>query len=270
MSKVIKAVDLDIKKVKFSDNIKTNKYGGKSVYVNYDNGPFRVQMPKMSLPFGVSIFKPEKPEEEEKYSIELSWNGIKPEILESFKELEEKIIDYAEKNSKELFKKQKSREVLEELFKHFLKIDKDEEGNVLDKYAPRLKVKMYTDGNNISVDAYDAEKVDGKYPRIHLTKDNISDYLSRGSKCEAILQCSGFWVIDGKFGISWVLVQVKIHKNENKLVGYAFEDEDNEEDEEIDNHEDEVIIQEEDTEEKDEEVEPPAKEKKQRRKREYL
>lgn len=267
MSKIIKAGDLDIKKVNFADNIKTNKYGGKSVYINYNNGPFRVQMPKMSLPFGVSVYKPDVGDE--RYSLEMSWNGIKPEILESFKQLEEKIIDYAEKNSKELFKKQKSREVLEELFQHYLRIDKDEDGNVLDKYAPRLKVKMYSESNSFSVDAYDAEKVDGKYPRIHLTKENISDYLSRGSKCEAILQCSGFWVVDGKFGISWVLVQVKIHKNENKLVGYAFEEEDEEgDDEEVYDNEDEVTVEEVD--DKDEESEPVVKEKKQRRKREYL
>lgn len=264
MNKIIKAGNLDIKKVNFGDNIKTNKYSGKSVYVNYNNGPFRVQMPKMSLPFGVSIYKPEGGEE--KYSLELSWNGVKPEILESFREFEERIIDYAEKNSKELFKKQKSREVLEELFQHYLKIDKDEEGHIIDKYAPRLKVKMYTDGNNISLDAYDSEKIDGKYPRIHLTKDNISDYLSRGSKCEAILQCSGLWVVDGKFGISWVLVQVKIYKNENKLVGYAFEDE-----EQSENNENEVLLQEEvEEQEEQEELESPVKEKKHRRKRDYL
>lgn len=273
--KIIKAGDLDMKKVKFADNIKTNKYSGKSVYVNYDNGPFRIQMPKMSLPFGVSIYEDPKTSEK-KYTLELSWAGVKDEVFDFFKEIENKIIDYAEANSKELFKKQKQRVVLEESYNSFLKINRDEDGNVVEKYAPRLKVKMYVDGNNFSVDAYDAEKVDGKYPRIHLTKDNIEDYLSKGSKIETILQCSGFWVVDNKFGISWVVAQVKIYKNENKLVGYAFEDDEEQEDGEVDVEQEEVPEVPEEPEESEEPedepeiVEAPQKEKKQRRKREYL
>lgn len=267
MNKIIKAGELNIKKVKFAENIKTNKYSGKSVYINYDNNPFRIQMPKMSLPFGVSIYR--HPETgEEKFSLELSWAGVSEELFNSFKELEEKIIDFAEANSKELFKKQKQRVVLEENYTSYLKINRDEEGNVIEKYPARLKVKMYLDGNNFNVDAYDSEKVDGKYPRIHLTKDNIEDYISKGSKCETILQCSGFWVVDQKFGVSWVLVQAKIYKNENKLVGYAFEDNENEE--EIEENNEELVSDRDHEPEEELEIVETPKEKKGRRKREYL
>lgn len=274
MSKPIKAVEFDVKKVNFSENIKTNKYGGKSVYVNYNKGPFRIQMPKMSLPFGISIYQnPDKPEEI-KYTMELSWSDVKQEVLQAFRDFEQKIVDFAEANSKEFFKAQKSRQILEdEFYRSFIKVEKDDEGNVVNKYPPRLKVKMYLDGDNFNVDAYGAEKVDGVYPKIKLTKDNIAEYVGKGIKCETIIQCSGLWVVGKTFGVSWVLVQCKIHKNENKLLGYAFEDEQDEEVDEVEN--DEV--------EHDDEVEPesggfgepepepePVKDKKQRRKREYL
>jgi hypothetical protein len=271
--KIIKADDLNINKINFSDNIRTNKYSGKSVYVNYDNGPFRIQMPKMSLPFGVSLYK--NPETgDEKHSLELSWADVKPELLEKFKKLESNVIDYVEKNSKEFFKKQKSRVVLEELYQSYLKIAQDDKGNPIDKYAPRLKVKMYVDGSNFNIDAYDAEKVNGKYPRIHLTKDNIDDYMSKGAKVETILQCSGIWVVDQKFGISWVLVQVKIHKNENKLIGYAFEDDSDAEEhaedsfEKLEEQVHELELEEEHHE--NEEEDEPVKKRKQRGKRDYL
>lgn len=264
--KITKAGQFDLNKIKFADNIRTNKYSGKSVYVNYDNGPFRIQMPKMNLPFGISVYK--NPESgEEKFSLELSWAGIDEKILENFKKFETKILDYAEKNSKELFKKQKQRVVLEELLQSYLKIDKDEDGNILDKYHPRLKAKLYTERDSFTVSAFDAEKVDGQYKKLTLTRDNVEDYLSKGSKCETILQCSGLWVVDQKFGVSWVVVQMKVHQNENKLSGYSFEDT-------VEN-EDEFTLEDLDIEETCELVEEskneePAREKKQRRKREFL
>jgi hypothetical protein len=264
--KVTKAGQFDLNKIKFADNIRTNKYSGKSVYVNYDNGPFRIQMPKMSLPFGISVYK--NPESgEEKFSLELSWAGVDPKILENFKNFEQKILDYAEKNSKELFKKQKQRVVLEELQQSYLKIDKDEDGNVLDKYAPRLKAKLYTDRDTFSVTAFDAQKKDGEYQKVTITKDNVEDYLSKGSKCETILQCSGLWVVDQKFGVSWVVVQMKIHQNENKLIGYSFEDVDETGD---DFTLEDLEIEEEPTEQEEPQVEEQSKERKPRRKREYL
>lgn len=267
--KIIKADEMIVNKINFADNIRTNKYSGKSVYVNYDNGPFRIQMPKMSLPFGVSVYK--NPETgEEKHSLELSWSDVKPELFEKFKKFEDSIIDYVEKNSKEFFKKQKSRVVLEELYQSYLKIEKDEDGNLVEKYAPRLKVKMYVDGNNFNVDAYDSEKVNGKYPKIHLNKDNINDYISKGSKLETILQCSGLWVVDQKFGVSWVLVQAKVYKNENKLVGYAFDDSDVEEDDDCDFVESKDNVQEPEEEKQEDLEEPVPKERKQRKRREYL
>jgi hypothetical protein len=261
---VVKAAKVQSSEVKFSDSIKTNKYQGKSIYANYQNKPLRIQMPKMSLPFGVSRYvSPDKPEEV-RYSAEISFDSYDSPLLKLFETIEEKVIDYAEKNSKELFKKQLSKEMLAEFFKSSIRYSEDENGERSTKYAPRLKLKMYNDGNHFSTDFYNSEKVNGRYEKIAVNEDNIDDVISKGSKCEAIIQCSGIWVVGKSFGVSWVLAQMKVYENENSLHGYAFQDDDEDGEEAYDEVNGVEAV--------DEEVELvldlPEKPKKQRRKRE--
>lgn len=227
-NKLTKADNFNTKNINISENIRVNKYGGKSVYVNYLNGPLRLQFPQMKLPFGISKFtNPDKPDEV-RYSMELAFKNNEDKILKQFVDLEEKIIDYVEKNSKEIFKKQKSREVLKDAYKSHLRFYHDDEGNLSDKYAPRLKVKIYTSNGNFQVDAYEAEKVDGKYPKIQISEENFEEIIGKGSQIESILQCTGIWVVGQAFGVSWVLNQAKVYKNDNKLSGFAFEEDDEE------------------------------------------
>lgn len=271
-SRVIKAANFESKNVQFADNVRTNKYNGKAVYVNYSGKPLRVQMPKMSLPFGVSKYvNPDKPEEI-RYSLDLSFADIDRKIIDEFKKIEESVIDYAEKNSKELFKKQKSRELLQDVYKSFIKHDQDEDGNPSEKYAPRLKVKIYTEGKSFKVDAYDSEKIDGRYPKILLDEDNIEEHIGKGSKCEVILQSSGLWAVGQNFGVSWVLSQIKIYKNENKLNGYAFQDDELENEDEQDQEDEQNAAEFGEPEEEEIEIvrEPETKAKPARRKRELL
>jgi hypothetical protein len=271
---VVKAVNLQVSEVKFSETIKTNKYQGKSVYANYLNKPLRVQLPKMRLPFGVSRFtNPDKPDEV-KYSIDVAFDSVDSPLIDRFILIEEKVVEYAEKNSKELFKKQIGKDMLLEFFKSSVRYSEDENGERSTKYPPRLKIKMYTDGNHFSADFYDSEKVNGKYPKITVDEGNIDDIVSKGSSCESIIQCSGIWVVGKSFGISWVLAQMKVYKNENSLNGYAFEDDEVDEELEVQHQEEPLSAFVSDHEEEVEQVslhqEPSKPVKKQRRKREEL
>jgi hypothetical protein len=228
--KVIKADKFKASSVQFSDSVKVNKYGGKTVYANYAGGPLRVQLPKMKLPFGVSKFQnPDKPEEV-KYSLEMSFANTPKNVLDELLEMEKKIISYAEEKSKELFKKQQSKELLKEFYKSFVKFTENEDGERDEKYAPRLKTKIYNEGNIFKVDAFDSEKdSNGRYPKISITEEDVDEIIQKGSECEAIIECTGIWVVNKSFGVSWKLSQLKIYKNDNKLTGYAFEDEPEEE-----------------------------------------
>jgi hypothetical protein len=53
---------------------------------------------------------------------------------------------------------------------------------------------------------------------------NHQEILPKMSECVSILECSGIWIVSGKFGISWRPAQMKVYKNETKLTNYAFID----------------------------------------------
>lgn len=230
-SSIVKAADIDLTKFNFSPTIKTNKFQGKSVFASYRGGSLRVQLPKMGLPFGISKYA--NPESGDiKYSLDMSMKDVDPAVLENFEAIEEHVLNYVEKNSLELFKKKRTKAILKEFYKPFIKYH-EEDGERSDKYPPRFKSKLWTTGNDFSVDVYDSVKVDGKYPKIKMTLDNEGDVITPGSQCEAIIQCSGLWVVGDGFGISWSVVQIKSYKNDNAIVGYAFQDEEEEVEEEV-------------------------------------
>lgn len=230
-SMITKATEMDYKKFKLSNTVKVNKYQGKSVYASYNNSIMRIQLPKMGLPFGISKFT--NPDNGDvKYSLDMSMKDIDESVFKNFEEIENAVLDYAEKNSKELFKKQRSKEILKEFYKPFIKYALNEEGERSDKYPPTFKTKLWTSGLDFSADVFDAQKVDGKYPKIKMTLDNSDEVITAGSHCETIIQFTGLWVVGDSFGISWSVSQIKIYKNSNAIVGYAFQDEDVEMDDE--------------------------------------
>ena len=230
-SMITKATEMDYNKFKLSNTVKVNKYQGKSVYASYNNSIMRIQLPKMGLPFGISKFiNPDTGDI--KYSLDMSMKDIDEKVFKNFEEIENVVLEYAEKNSKELFKKQRSKEILKEFYKPFIKYNMNEEGERSDKYPPTFKTKLWTSGNDFSVDIFDAQKVEGKYPKIKMTLDNNDEVITACSHCESIIQCSGLWVVGDSFGISWSVSQIKIYKNDNAIVGYAFQDEDVEMDDE--------------------------------------
>jgi Family of unknown function (DUF5871) len=225
-SNIIKIANFISEKFTIDDNsIKATKYGGKTFFVSYNKGPVRIQLPKVKAPFGIGRFQSQDGDDI-KYSLDVT---VTPEIMKVITDIEEKIISFAVKNSKEIFKKVLSEEVLRANFKSSLKYSMTEDGEVDTRYQPRLKTKVYNRNDELQITAYKSVKEDGKYPRIFLTSDNADEYLSKGTEVELILQASPAWVVSGNFGISWVLNQAKIHPNSNPLNSYAFDDSDDEE-----------------------------------------
>lgn len=225
---ILKSNEIDTSKITFS-TVKTNKFGGKLVYLNYNRGPLRVQTPKMSLPFGVSRW-------EDKFSMELSFgdmaeNQRSKQFYDSVKAVEAKV--KAEAGSKNWFKKKLSAEVLENFFKSQLKHSLDEEGNDSGKYPPRIKTKLVNNDDGFRADFYDSVKNDeGEYEKMPVDSENIEETISKGSKAIAIIECTGVWLMDTSFGISWKVVQAKVFKNTNKISGFCLRDDDEEKDNE--------------------------------------
>ena len=59
------------------------------------------------------------------------------------------------------------------------------------------------------------------YDENKLLVENVNDLHTKGAKVIAIIQCSGLWIISGKIGCSWKLVQMQIFTNP-KITGFAI------------------------------------------------
>jgi len=247
---VLKANEIESNKITFSTP-KTNRFGGKLVYLNYERGPLRVQTPKMSLPFGVSKWESAPGSNSFKYLMEFSFNDMvndpkMKKFYESIREVEDKVKSHAELQSVSWFKKKQSREIIDEFFKSQLKHSLDGEGNITETYPPRLRSKLiHNDQDGFRVDVYDSVKNgDGEYERLSLDKDNLEDVVPRGSKTVAILECTGIWFVEKSFGVSWKVVQVKVYKSATKLSGCCLDDEDDEvEEEEVFEEETDKVVE---------------------------
>lgn len=196
-----KIEDVDVSKITYSE-VKVNKYGGKSVYLNYVNRkPLRIQLPKLYLPFGVNDWEGKK-------SVDFSMRDNE-QIVDFITKMEEKLItDSSELN---WFKKKMPIEVVREFFVSTLKSSEN--------YPPRLKCKMF------NTDIFDSVKNEnGEYPQLEVTNENIGEIISKGSSAQSIIECSGIWLVDKKFGISWKIIQMKIFKESTKLKGCCIND----------------------------------------------
>jgi len=243
-TKVIKLEQFDANNVKFSFP-RANKYGGKIVYINYDyqDGnepkPLRIQLPKMKAPFGISGWDKDRsdksdtsPTEQSNDTLELSVSNNN--VVEKLELLDKIIIEQAVKNSKDYFKKKYDSVYIKNIFKSALKFNENEDGERDNKYPPRLKTKIYKDGEH----NYKMQIFDSKKQPLKMNVYNHLEIIPKGSECLPLLECAGIWIINDKFGVSWKPAQMIVYKSDNQLKEFAFledEDIDNENTDEIDN-----------------------------------
>jgi hypothetical protein len=138
-------------------------------------------------------------------------------FLQAMKDMESKILDDAVANSKEWFgKNTMSREVASALMNPILKYPKDKETGEPDlTRAPTLRVKIpFYDG----VWKTEVYGLDGSplYPN----QDGRTpiDLIPKGAQVACVLQNSGIYFINGKFGTSWKLFQT-VCKPKETLAG---------------------------------------------------
>lgn len=212
--------DFDPSLVSFSEP-KQLESGGRSIFLSYDGQPFCIQTPDMNAPFGLSNYRDRAggvgPD---KFTLDLSFKGIseRPNVRAFFDMLEaidKMMVEYALANSQTLFKKRHtSAEVVAALYTPAIKFAKDRiTGEVNDRYPPTFKMALPQKDGNFTCESYDAKR-----NRIQLT-----DTDTKGSTVMAITRCVAIWVINGKFGVTWKAVQLRVTPSTN-LRGYAFRD----------------------------------------------
>ena len=190
--------------VTFSD-VRKNSKGGKAVYLNgAGNQKLIFQLPQLRAPFGLSEFKDET-SGRVSYTLPLSMD--RPEILEAFSKIDERVLDYIAANSEDILGKRMSREVIAEgLYKSPIK-KSSKEG-----YAPTLALKVltnYKDGS-VATEAYNAQR-----QPVPLST------LEKGQALSAIIEINQIWRTPAGVGVSIRVHQVMFAPT-NKLKPCAF------------------------------------------------
>jgi hypothetical protein len=144
-------------------------------------------------------------------------------FLQNMQALENKIKADALANSKDWFGKvHKNAEVVEALWTPMLKYSKDKITGEQDlSKAPSLRIKMPMWDGVWKVEIYDE---DGQklFPSPSTPGTTPIDLIQKGTNVAVIMQCGGLWFANGKFGITWKLVQAVVQKPKTSLAGTCF------------------------------------------------
>jgi hypothetical protein len=221
---IVDGTQFNVQSIKYTSP-KANASGGKSINIlnKATNSGLRISTPIM-LTWGASDF-----ENNEKFDMAIQFpsdeykNADTDAFLANMIALENKIKADALLYSKEWFGKQhKSPDVVDALFSPLLKYSKNKStGDVDLTKAPSFRVKIpFWEG------VWKCEIYDEEHNRMFPNTENPSvtplDYLQKGINIACLLQCGGLWFANGKFGITWRLIQAVAQKPRAALSGQCF------------------------------------------------
>lgn len=210
------------------DKLKKRDSGAKSVKILYDGQPFRIQIDRVRVPFGLSIYPNPKdapnPTEPRKYSLEVSIGGN--ERLDAFAEVLGYIDDinlrYCSENSKAWWGKPMSVDVMREAetYKSHLKPD------VKGENPPRLKLKLPLYDNRPTFKVFGPDKKE--VPLMTKLPDGTSDvdwsWARNGMELKVIAELEGLWVINKNIYCTWKAVQIMVLDKGADIRSFAFID----------------------------------------------
>jgi hypothetical protein len=224
---ILTAKTWDMNKVTFGE-VRTLETSSRIVYINYAGKPMYVQTPPMVSPFGVSKFAIDGTDTK-KYSIEIAFKNRETSVrertfYEKLQAFDRKVLDTVLENSGSwLKKKYNSLEVIEALYTPCIKLPKDKNGEVTDKYAPTFRLSLPMRGMEFMCTTEDATT--------GLPLDVIDLEQTGASKqavVTAIIQITGIWIAGGKFGPTARVKHLVIQLNNFILPKCAFDDQEDE------------------------------------------
>lgn len=210
------AAKLTLSELKKLDN------GSSQSYINYESKKLRVQVPRMPIPMDAGDYQGN-----EKFKVQISFRDrdSNPKVAAYYKMIEDidnYVVDHALKNAGKWFKKPNiSRDLVMDRFTPSIRFAKDKEGN-LKPYPPTQPVSLKKRNGAFDSELYDKEKrlMEGQTP---------VEILRRGAEITSILECTGVWVTDKGFGLTWKLFQAVVNQAaEGAEVGCAILDDDEE------------------------------------------
>ena len=144
-------------------------------------------------------------------------------FMKTMQAFESKIKTDALINSKEWFGKvHKNSEVVDALWTPMLKYSKDKYTGEPDlSKAPVLRIKLPVWEGVWKCEIYDED--DNKlFPNPTNPCITPLDCIQKGTNVAVLMQCGGLWFANGKFGITWKLVQAMVQKPKASLTGRCF------------------------------------------------
>lgn len=136
-----------------------------------------------------------------------NFNDATKGFLSGLQELESQIKADAITNSKEWFNKSKmSAEVVDALWSPMLKYPKNQATGEPDtSRAPTLRIKLPYWDEQFTCELYDTsgEQV---FPN-ESSDDTPKDLVQKGQNVALVIECGGIWFANGKFGVTWRLLQ---------------------------------------------------------------
>ena len=209
---------------------KANASNGKSVNIlnKKTNTGLRLATPLM-LTWGASDYKDENGVSNGKYEMALQFpsdeypNPDASAFLKNLDAMEERIKKDALSYSKDWFGKvHKSEDVISALWTPMLRYPKDKATGEPDKNkAPTLRVKLPMWEGVWKSEIYDEDS-----KRLFPSTENPSvtpvDFIQKGTQVAVVIQCGGLWFANGKFGVTWKLVQAVVQKPKASLQGTCF------------------------------------------------
>ena len=144
-------------------------------------------------------------------------------FLANMQAFEAKIKNDAIINSKEWFGKvHKNADVVEALYSPMLKYSKDKLTGEADmNKAPVLRVKIPIWEGVWKCEIYDEDE-NSLFPNPATPNVSPLDFIQKGTNVQVIMQCGGLWFANGKFGVTWKLVQSVVQRPKTSLTGKCF------------------------------------------------
>jgi len=210
---------------------KANASGGKSINIlnKATNSGIRLSTPLM-LTWGATDFVDQatgKGNGKFEMSLQFPSDEYKTEdsaaFLKNMQTFEAKIKEDALANSKEWFGKiHKNAEVVEALYTPMLKYSKDKTTGEPDlNRSPTLRVKIPMWEGSWKCEVYD-EDGEKLFPNPSNPILTPVELVQKGTQVASLIQCGGIWFANGKFGVTWKLIQVVVQKPRASLSGQCF------------------------------------------------
>jgi len=201
---------------------KTNKSGGKSVNITNTNTKQALYLSSpLMLTWGAQMFVDEQ-SGRKSYTMSVQFprddfkNEQTDQFLQNMKEFEAKVKADAIENSKEWLNRTKvTAEVIDALFSPMLKYPKDPSTGEPDlTRAPTLSIKLDCWDGEFNFEIYD---MDQKilFPLSDTSGPGPMELITKGSNVAVVIRCGGIWFANGKFGVTWRLVQSVVKPRDN-------------------------------------------------------